>query len=82
MLMDLMPASFVQVERELGSDEQPRARARLMAAVDAVNGKYGDGTMRAGSGKVGLAPCEWRMRQERKTPCHTTEWDEMPTARA
>lgn len=82
MLMDLMPASHVQAELDLGSDEQPRARARLMAAVDAVNGKFGNGTMRVGSGKVGQAPREWGMRQERKTPCYTTEWDEMPIARA
>ncbi len=53
-----------------------------MAAADAVNGKLGNGTMRVGSGKVSQAPREWGMRQERKTPCYTTEWDELPTASA
>lgn len=53
-----------------------------MATVGAVNGKFGNGTIRAGSGKVGQALRERGMRQERKTPRYTTEWDEIPTARA
>lgn len=58
MLKDFMPSSYVQAELELGSNEQSRARARLIAAVYAVNGKLGSRTICASSGKVGQAPRE------------------------
>jgi hypothetical protein len=81
MLTELMLASFVQAELELGSDGQLRDRAPLIAAVDTVNGKFRNGTICAGSGKVCKVPREWGMRQEHKTSCFITEWDEIPTER-
>lgn len=54
-------------------------RSRLMAALDGVNGRYGKGTVKLASAGVQnrTATSQWRMRQERRTPRYTTEWNEM-----
>src|SRR5450830_54119 len=82
MLMDIQPASRQQFELDLGEKEPARDRSRLMMAMDAVNDRWGRGSVKVGSSKIGDAPRDWGMKQERKTPCYTTEWDDMPTARA
>lgn len=83
MLLDIQPANIEQIELNLeGEGEAPEAgRIRLMTALDAVNGRWGKGTIKVGSSKVGEAPRDWSMRQERRTPAYTTEWDAMPIAR-
>ena len=60
----------------------PRDRSKLMSAMDAVNGRYGRGSLKLAG--VGLAKERkaWGMKQERRTPQYTTSWDEMPIARA
>jgi len=30
---------------------------------------------------IGAAPRGWGMKQERRTPCYTIDWIDMPTAR-
>lgn len=82
MLMDIGPSSREQFELDLGEPQSDRDRSRLMKGLDAVNDRWGRGPVKVASGKVGPVPREWGMRQERKTPAHTTEWDEMPTAKA
>ncbi|WP_339374697.1 DUF4113 domain-containing protein [Polaromonas jejuensis] len=53
-----------------------------MTAMDALNGRYGKGTVHVASTGVDDHHREWRMRQERRTPHYTTSWDEMSVARA
>jgi DNA polymerase V len=53
-----------------------------MTAMDALNGRYGKGTLHVASTGVEGPSREWGMRQERRTPHYTTSWDEMPVARA
>ncbi len=52
---------------------------RLMAAMDAVNSRYGRDTLRlaitSGTGAAASA-----MRRERKSPGYTTQWGEIPVA--
>ena len=52
---------------------------RLMAAMDAINARFGRDAVR-------LAACgieqPWQMRQAARSPRYTTVWDELPTARA
>jgi DNA polymerase V len=60
----------------------PRDRTRLMTAMDEVNRRYGRVSLHLASAGVGGASRSWSMKQERKTPRYTTEWDEMPIARA
>jgi len=60
----------------------PRDPQRLMAALDAVNQRWGRHTMKLGANRVGEAPRGWIMKQERRTPRYTTQWEEMPLVRA
>lgn len=82
MLMDLQPEGRQQLELDLGESEEGRSRAKLMQALDAVNDRWGKGSLKVGSAKVGGAPRDWSMKQQRRTPAYTTEWEEMPIARA
>jgi DNA polymerase V len=82
MLLDIQPASREQFELDLGEPVAERDRSRLMKAMDSVNGRWGKGTVKVGSGRVGEAPRDWGMKQDRRTPAYTTEWSDMPTAKA
>jgi DNA polymerase V len=53
-----------------------------MAALDAVNQRWGKHTMKLGSNRLTQAPRGWVMKQERRTPRYTTQWEEMPLVRA
>ena len=82
MLLDLVPSSAQQGELNL-EDEDHRDRSRLMEAIDALNTRYGKGTVHsAATGGDSKAPREWGMKQERRTPQYTTRWDDVPIARA
>lgn len=85
MLLDLQPAAQGQQELELGDDAvaHERKQARLMCALDAVNDRFGRGTLTLGSAGLSQAPGRrWTMRQERRTPRYTTCWDELLTVSA
>ncbi|WP_311222646.1 MULTISPECIES: DUF4113 domain-containing protein [unclassified Acidovorax] len=53
-----------------------------MSAVDAINGRYGKGTLHVGATGLNPSQHEWGMRQERMTPRYTTRWDELLFVRA
>lgn len=52
---------------------------RLMAAMDELNARHGRGALAYACAWPGKS---WRMRQARKSPRFTTNWDELPLARA
>lgn len=52
---------------------------RLMAAMDAINGRWGRGTMRVAAEGVEKA---WRMKGGKLSPRYTTEWSKLPPVRA
>lgn len=81
MLLDIQPASREQYELDLGEAAVGRDRSRLMKAMDRVNGRWGQGTVKVASARVGEAPCDWGMKQDRRTPAYTTEWADMPTVK-
>ncbi|WP_288253807.1 Y-family DNA polymerase [uncultured Hydrogenophaga sp.] len=85
ILVDLQPASLQQRELDLDEPEQAcdhRNRSRLMDAMDAINRRYGNGTVHSAStGKAGPQR-EWGMKQERRTPQYTTRLEDVPVARA
>ena len=81
MLLDLVPNNTVQYELNL-EDEKSEDRSRLMIALDALNQRYGKGTVHMASAGTGSAPKVWGMKQERRTPQYTTRWEDMPLARA
>ena len=82
MLLDLQDSSVEQIELDLEDPETGRDRSGLMHALDAVNDRWGRGTLKIGSAKFGTSPRDWTMKQERRTPAYTKEWEDMPTARA
>ncbi len=91
MLLDLQPARVQQ--GELGLDEpdadvaglrpaQRRGSDRLMQALDQIDQRHGRGTVKLGSASLNTAaPPVWQMKQARRTPGYTTDWDELAIAR-
>ena len=81
MLLDLQAGSVHQCELDL-EPEAGRDSSRLMVAIDAINGRYGKGTVHVGSTGATEAAREWKMKQQRRTPRYTTQLDEIPVAKA
>ena len=81
MLLDLQSCEFEQCE--LGLEDDPSEdRSRLMFALDALNQRYGKGTVHCGSAGTARQVKSWGMKQERRTPQYTTRWEDVPIARA
>ena len=73
-LLDLSPVAMRQ--RCLFSDDAAnRHSANVMAAMDAVNARFGRNALALASSGV-CAP--WQGRSENRTPRYTTSWDELP----
>ena len=62
------------VQMSLFENQDDRHRIALQAAVDMLNKRLGRNVVRYGSMGVDQA---WGMRQERKSRCYTTRWDEL-----
>lgn len=82
MLLELQPDTQCQHELALQDDDAPRDKGKLMKALDAVNGRYGKGTLQVASAGTAGDHREFWMKQERRTPRYTTRWAEIPVARA
>ncbi len=77
MLSEISSAAHVQPDFFAPHDHQ--CSRRLMAAVDAINGRFGADTVRyAGSGLERA----WTMRRRRLSPRYTTVWRDLPQVRA
>ncbi|MBS7777715.1 DUF4113 domain-containing protein [Acidovorax sp. CCYZU-2555] len=81
ILMDLVGPDIHQDELAF-EDPLERDLGPLMSALDGLNARYGKGTVHVASTGQTHANQDWSMRQERRTPRYTTEWSELPTARA
>lgn len=79
MLLDLVPEG--QEQGELRLDDEGEAAGRLMTAVDAINDRYGQGSIRVASAGAQVKKRMFEMRQQLRTPRYTTRWDELPVAR-
>lgn len=83
MLLELQDAQTEQGELDLATEpEETRDAGRLMAAIDAVNCRFGKGMLHVASTGQTVPKKAWGMRQERRTPQYTTRWDDVPLARA
>ncbi len=61
--------------------ETVERRTRLMKTMDAINLRYGGNTL--GPGISGIAKRRaWSMKRGNKTPAYTTDWNELPIAKA
>jgi DNA polymerase V len=81
ILLDLQDESVEQGELSLDAAPE-RNDARLMAAMDRLNDRYGRGTVQVASAGLGGEARSWTMKQQWRTPQYTTRWDDLPVARA
>ena len=81
MLLDLHDATNEQFELNLEDDTSP-SRERLMKALDTVNDRFGKGALQMASAGHPKAHHLWSMKQQRKTPCYTTSWQDMLVVKA
>ena len=82
MLLDLRPADLVQQELALDDEVADPGGSRLMQALDAVNQRFGRNTLSLASAGLAGEPRQWCMKQERRTPGYTTDWDGLALVRA
>ena len=77
VLTDLVAATHIQKSffQDIDRDE----RQRLMSALDAVNSRFGRGSLFPAA--MGIRR-EWSTKFEMRTPRYTTRWDELPVVRA
>ncbi len=85
MLLDLQPADLHQGELAWEDDvsaQDGQASARLMQALDGIVQRHGKGAVQLASASLNhAAPPIWQMKQMRRTPGYTTDWDDLATAR-
>ena len=69
MLSDITPVGQQQTD---WLEPAAPTQTPLMNALDELNQRYGRGTVKiSGQGARGA----WQMKQERKSPCYTTDWE-------
>lgn len=73
----IMLSEISPVTRQQGDllETAPAGNQRLMQALDMLNKRYGRGAVKISTQG---AYKDWQMRQERKSPCYSTRWDEVP----
>ena len=77
MLTGLVPLSQVQTDL---FDDQDRGRSKqLMSALDAINARWGNGTLRYAASGMTRA---WRTQFHRRSPAYTTHWPDLPIVQA
>ena len=77
MLNNLVPVG--RAPRSLFSTIRAGRSARLMDALDAINGRMGSGTLH--SAAIGVN-ASWKVKFGQRSPSWTTNWDEIPRVRA
>lgn len=78
LLTDLCRAD--RAPRDLFTVADGSRSKKLMAAIDATNGRFGRGAVRLGC--PAEADESWRMKRERLSPSYTTRWEDLPIAKA
>lgn len=77
MMNDVTDARAVQGNLFDATDRSKAAK--LMAVLDAINDRLGDGTLRSAASGIGRG---WKTKHEHRTPRYTTRWDELVRVRA
>ncbi len=72
VLSEISPTSHIQGDLLTLETE---TNSRLMTAIDQLNTRFGRGAIKISTQG---AHRSWQMRQERKSPCYTTVWTELP----
>lgn len=74
MLSEITPVGLSQGD---WLEPAQTSNTKLMDALDALNQRFGRGTVKVSTQG---AYKTWQMRQERKSPSYTTQWDQTPIA--
>lgn len=92
MLVDLQPQEVAQGAFDFdqpgpnasyaSSEAKAADRVKLMSAFDAVNLRFGRGSLQLAGAGAQNKRRNWGARQDRRTPAYTTSWAELPIARA
>lgn len=72
MLGEITPVSQYQAD---WLEPSQATNTRLMDALDGLNKKFGRGTVKVSTQGAHKG---WQMRQERKSPSYTTDWESIP----
>ena len=72
MVMNLFPEAEIQLN--LFADAAKELHKTIMAAVDNINAAYGKGSIKVAS--QGQQQ-NWRLKQEKLSPCYTTKWQDL-----
>jgi DNA polymerase V len=73
VLSEISPTSHIQGDLLALETE---TNSRLMTAIDKLNTRFGRGAVKISTQGAHQG---WQMKQERKSPCYTTAWGEIPT---
>jgi DNA polymerase V len=80
MLFDLQAPTGVQLGLSFDERDSDKAR-KVMATLDALNDRFGKGTLVIGAALPTKAKQTWTMQQNKRTPEFTTNWAELPVIR-
>jgi DNA polymerase V len=70
------------VQESLFEDVETRGKsAKLMKAVDAINTRFGNATVKSAATGTKHTKQNWQMRSGNRSPNYTTKWDELPIVR-
>ncbi|MFV0423905.1 Y-family DNA polymerase [Oleidesulfovibrio sp.] len=61
-----------------GSEGQKKSEKKLMHVADAINTRFGKGTLEYAAAGLGKP---WKMKQEHLSPRYTSDWNELPFVR-
>lgn len=81
ILFDLVPAAVLQTDlfdQQARPQQYDREKSR-MAAVDALNARYGPNQVRYAAQNLSQ---RWRPRHKLGSPAYTSSWDELPVIKA
>jgi len=78
-LMEIVPRLNQQFSLFAPGGLESSRNERLMATLDAINGRYGRGALRLAAEGVEKG---WQMRRGNLSPRYTTEWDGVARVRA
>ncbi|HLO62718.1 MAG TPA: DUF4113 domain-containing protein, partial [Azonexus sp.] len=70
-LLEIVPRANQQFSLFVPAGVANSRNERLMATMDAINGRYGRGSLKLASEGVAKT---WQMRRENLSPRYTTEW--------
>jgi DNA polymerase V len=70
------------MQQSLFEDMEVKGKsAGLMKAMDSINSRFGNASIKTAVSGTKETTQDWQMRSSNKSPNYTTQWDELPVAR-